>query len=806
MADGGGGGALETEIVLRLTQFERQLARAEARAIATANKAEKVLTKINGKPFDDMAQRYVAATTAMQQRVNTFVGVKQGFDGAAESARAFEAALAQQDGIDRLRASLDPLYANSRRYEQAVRQVEAAVESGAITQMQANRVLALASTAYLGAAQAAPRLAGAVGAVGGRFANAAPQIQNASYQIGDFAVQVANGTNAGVALGQQLPQLLGGFGVLGAVVGAAVAVGVPLVSWLLSTEDAADDTGKQIGALTSAIADYQRYAQTAAMSTADLAEKYGAFGEKVRQTAQYLAEAAVVRARDALDTDLSPFLAEVSGAVEAYDRLAAARTRYNEIAASGLYAADQLQVERENLDTLQKSAEEAAAQFGLNADEVDRLRGALDAMRGAETMGELRDRASEVVDMILGFEPAAGKLDPALSAIIDKVADVRDRAAEAAEELGNAPPILDQIAGAADSAAAAVGGIGRAAEGIIGSLRAAASAAWDLAMARVNAGKRLEEMQFEHSPGGQALTKYGNRGAAPTSEQAALEDRNTPDKPRRGRGGGGGGKGGRGKDDTFDVGQEEIDQLQRRIEMIGKTDAQVAELKARYDLLAEAKRRDLDLDKAQAGSTLTLRDQIDAQAAAIGRLTAEYEGASERAEFFSGMQDDLKSGFLDAIVEGENLSGVLSGLAKSLARAALEAAFFKSGPLAGGGVGGGLGGLLSGLFGRASGGGVRAGQAYRVNEAHGPSEVFVPSQSGAILNTSQAQKALGGTGRSGPVPVDVRVHGGDLQLTDSGAIVHRINITAAAAYQQAVAETRRNLGGWNQQLQTDGAL
>jgi hypothetical protein len=49
-------------------------------------------------------------------------------------------------------------------------------------------------------------------------------LQQAGYQIGDFAVQVANGTNRMQAFGQQAPQILQIFGPIGAVVGAAVAV------------------------------------------------------------------------------------------------------------------------------------------------------------------------------------------------------------------------------------------------------------------------------------------------------------------------------------------------------------------------------------------------------------------------------------------------------------------------------------------------------------------------------------------------------------------------------------------------------
>ena len=49
-------------------------------------------------------------------------------------------------------------------------------------------------------------------------------LQQAGYQVGDFAVQVANGTSKMQAFGQQAPQLLQIFGPIGAVVGAAVAI------------------------------------------------------------------------------------------------------------------------------------------------------------------------------------------------------------------------------------------------------------------------------------------------------------------------------------------------------------------------------------------------------------------------------------------------------------------------------------------------------------------------------------------------------------------------------------------------------
>jgi lambda family phage tail tape measure protein len=52
-------------------------------------------------------------------------------------------------------------------------------------------------------------------------------VRNTAYQIQDLAVQIAGGTNAFVALGQQIPQLLSAFGTTGVVIGAIAAVAIP---------------------------------------------------------------------------------------------------------------------------------------------------------------------------------------------------------------------------------------------------------------------------------------------------------------------------------------------------------------------------------------------------------------------------------------------------------------------------------------------------------------------------------------------------------------------------------------------------
>lgn len=70
-------------------------------------------------------------------------------------------------------------------------------------------------------------------------------LQNVGYQIQDIAVQAEMGTPALRIMGQQLPQLLGGFGLWGALAGSVIALGAPLAaSFMKSGESAKDAKGK----------------------------------------------------------------------------------------------------------------------------------------------------------------------------------------------------------------------------------------------------------------------------------------------------------------------------------------------------------------------------------------------------------------------------------------------------------------------------------------------------------------------------------------------------------------------------------
>lgn len=80
-------------------------------------------------------------------------------------------------------------------------------------------------------------------------------LQQAGYQIGDFAVQVQGGTNALQAFGQQGSQLLGIFGPIGAVLGAGVAIAAALGTAFSKMGDATDKAKEELDDLTKSAAE-----------------------------------------------------------------------------------------------------------------------------------------------------------------------------------------------------------------------------------------------------------------------------------------------------------------------------------------------------------------------------------------------------------------------------------------------------------------------------------------------------------------------------------------------------------------------
>ncbi|MGK7661955.1 MULTISPECIES: hypothetical protein [unclassified Marinovum] len=294
----------------------------------------------------------------------------------------------------------------------------------------------------------------------------------------------------------------------------------------------------------------------------------------------------------------------------------------------------------------------------------------------------------------------------------------------------------------------------------------------------------------------------------PRSAPALIGEPPLPSGGGRGGGAGGGRSGGGGGGRSIDDFKREIESTR---EEIARLEAEAAALAAVAqtgfefgDAVDYARKKAELLYEAQAsGRDLTpeLRAEIDELAKAYARAG---QSASDAADRMQEVEDNTKRGtdamvgLFTSVLDGSmTAEEAVRNLIMEIIRMQMIEGFRAIiGGVAGGGAGGGLlaaiGGLLGG--GRAGGGPVQAGVPYLVNERTPNSEVFVPSQSGGVLNVPQAQAALrngaGGAANS-PQKVQVEMINPKLTMTDDGSVMASADMVARQRSAEAVGANNR---------------
>lgn len=159
-------------------------------------------------------------------------------------------------------------------------------------------------------------------------------IRNVAFQVQDLAVQIAGGTNAFVALGQQIPQLLGGFGVLGAVIGAVAAVGIPLARAGLQAlgfdfrnlEEILKDT-------TQRVSDFKDAQKNNLGSVDALRYQYGTLAVAAKDFYDVQERLSKFRAQYEISTQIKKIQEDFGGAYDSYDKF---QKKLQERTAAGL--------------------------------------------------------------------------------------------------------------------------------------------------------------------------------------------------------------------------------------------------------------------------------------------------------------------------------------------------------------------------------------------------------------------------------------------------------------------------------------
>lgn len=164
------------------------------------------------------------------------------------------------DQFKRLEAALDPTARALQRLERDTAKVKRALDAGVVSSDRAAKVQDRLNTQYEQTIARLNGLAPAYGkasVAGQRFSNTmgtgargsrqmGQAVQQAGFQVGDFAVQIASGQGVLRPFIQQGTQLVSMFGPMGAVIGAAGAIVGAFATTLFDAGDALDSYAEQL--------------------------------------------------------------------------------------------------------------------------------------------------------------------------------------------------------------------------------------------------------------------------------------------------------------------------------------------------------------------------------------------------------------------------------------------------------------------------------------------------------------------------------------------------------------------------------
>jgi len=249
------------------------------------------------------------------------------------------------------------------------------------------------------------------------------KIQNTSFQLQDIAVQLQGGTKASTVFAQQLPQLLGGFGALGAVLGVVAGIGIPALAFAFSSlGEESKDTEEALDNFVASLNSARELMQTAAKPIEDLRKEFGEFADEIQRASEVAARAALSQALDQYSDaaagvranfkTLSSELINYQAAVEAaaiVTNVLGERTTLNAGAFDDASA---------SVTEARSKVEEIAAEMGMGVTEATRLNAALQKISDAQGMDEIAASSAEAVDLIGRMFTEAEKMPPEIAAIV----------------------------------------------------------------------------------------------------------------------------------------------------------------------------------------------------------------------------------------------------------------------------------------------------------------------------------------------------------------------------------------------------
>lgn len=596
-------------------------------------------------------------------------------------------------------------------------------------------------------------------------------LQNTANQLGDIAVQIQGNAGAARALGQQLPQLLGGFGPLGAVLGTVAAIGIPVISTLIGISSETDNAGsraeaaeKAISQLKSSVSAYAAAAAKARQPTSELRKEWGDLAEEARELFKSQEESA--RRTAVLDLGAgSDSITNLFGDIdiELLERTLRVIDRINQapqpqIGGDGarLFALKEQSAALQTILQDLQLTEDGAIKVAQALAEMSEANRNLNAAEGIQEQNAAAAELEQKIENVRqAFVAAAGGVQNMSREQLAFNELLQKAEAEAQSLLNTSNAMPGALSAAASQAAALADQLDRAASNAAAALDAAGRAAdVSLELAKI-------DLQFRNDPVGRATARADAtlpqvpetidrqrrqqltaerettvekvRQTAELVKQKKLldeRDRKLKAKSRGGggrrRSGGGGGGGSRSTGGATGLGFEGFTQsLREQTKLLREQAGALGEATSAQDLYA------ISVEKARTEEELLRRAQREGIAITpelrqkISELAQQYAEAKVQAgglaqatsavgqsggEFASLGKSVLK-GFISDLREGKSAAEALANAVQKIADRLLDIALDQLfAGFQGGGFGGGggfLGGFLS-LFGFRNGGQIPA--------------------------------------------------------------------------------------------------
>lgn len=535
-------------------------------------------------------------------------------------------------------------------------------------------------------------------------------LQQAGYQVGDFAVQIANGTSAVQAFGQQGSQLLGIFGPIGAVLGAVVAIGSAVGVAFARAGIQGKSLQDIIDELSNALSSYQDAARDANQSSDELNKKYGEAAEGARELFQAQANLrrldaidilgkTVVALRDEFGSFADVTREEIQRAEDAFKRLG------DTMAKPSLLSDQDLRLAIDAMALFDKKVMDLRDTMGATNEQAFALAKELADLGAAEGPAQI---SKELEDVRSTFLAIVGSIDTATE-------EQRELYRQLIESAIAALDLDVNLGDAADSAEDAKTSVAQLSIETNGAADAAIRLRDALASAATAAMTQQEKIAILT-----AKVAAAQRGGSAAYAEAAATT-------------------------AIELGKAgaSLDQIATAANTAGQQAVKIEQLNEQFR----------ELGQTGGGAMSKIKESTDNALGSLDKMFTELDATV--GNISKTIEDSLTSGFM-AMVDGTKTAkdafrdmakAIIAELYKVLVVQQLVGSVEKGTGLAGA-IGSALG--FSGV--RASGGQVTANKAYLVGE-RGP-EMLVPSRNAHVIPNSK----MGGGG--GPVQVVYQFQGG----------------------------------------------